>query len=140
MAARRARIVGCFHLPQGLIRRRVEPTAKELAERLLHAEAGLDVLPHMPDYELERCEYCARPDWEATGNCLARVRAGAGPLGALALALEELHAACAGRRDDKSYRVLDAIGQAERQLQRLGITADGHRQHLASQRAQRARR
>lgn len=83
----------------------------------------------MPDYELERCEYCARPDWEAGGDCLARVRVSANALGALAIALGDIYEACIGRRDAKSYRALQAIGEAEEQLRRLGIDADEYRAH-----------
>lgn len=103
---------------------RRKATTAEMDERLVRAEAGIDAFPHMPDWEVERCEWCGRSDWEVPGNCLARVRKSALPLRRLLVEFDRLEAALWPLRGVDSMPAVVALNTARRLLADLGVSGE----------------
>jgi hypothetical protein len=120
----------------------MEITDAQIEEGLRRARAGEDLLGHRPCHDGSRCEDCGRPDWEAIGNCLARVRAAAHPLGRFAVHLDTMEAAVVDlvrSRVAVGAGVVDAIRDAREILAAQGVTAEAHRAWAEEERRKRER-
>lgn len=93
----------------------------EYHQRLERAAAGTDAFPHMPAYDAECCEYCNRPDWEAVGNCLARVRNDRGRLRAVAKSLGDLESRLCPPKNQRDMDTLWTIRGALSLLNAMGV-------------------
>lgn len=96
-------------------------------ERLRRAEAGTDPWPHLPGMDGTDCAYCGRPDWEAVGNCLARVRSARQPLVSAMLAVEDLEQRIdriAPGRPPMVCEAQQAINTVRDALRRAGVSPD----------------
>ena len=119
----RARLVGATFK---MHRRHVALTPAEYVVALARAEAGTDALPHMPAFDAEECEFCGRPDWEAPGDCLARVRAAHAPLAAALRQLADLEVQLIPARTNAAYQKIEAIRAVRRHLRSIpGAPQDG---------------
>ena len=112
-------------------------TPEDLDEAVARAEQGLDLLPHMPDVEVEACEFCGRADWEAPGECLARVRASSGALAHLAFILEALPLPGERAPSRREAEITTLAHDALELLEDMGFTAEGYRRRQAERRAKR---
>jgi hypothetical protein len=139
VTVRRARLRGALFLRSNMWTPAMALTEAQYEERLERAKAGTDPFPHMPNYDGDACEWCGRPDWEAVGDCLARVRTATHPLGALACRLEDLERRLIPVKTEAEMTLVWEARAALELLGKVGVSASAHREWLAEQRVRRER-